>query len=231
MKQAWVARVRRVFARLCAFFGRIPWRKLLSVGCMLLVVCFLFSLVAFAVSAAVCNKTKGRISTPDALQGQEFDCILVLGCRVYADGRMSNMLEDRMQVGVSLYLAGLADKLLLSGDSQYAGYDEIGAMRAYALAAGVPEEAILCDTMGLSTYDSISHLKRFGMSRVLVVTQTYHLYRALYVAEKLGLEPCGVSADLRSYRGQLKRELREIAARWKDVFFALAQPPAAEIKF
>lgn len=194
----------------------------------LLAVGLLFLCTVLCISAAVCDKTEDRILTPHELSRMEgeFDCILVLGCRVYSDGTPSDMLYDRITTGVSLYRAGVADKLLMSGDSQHPSYDEIGAMVRVADEQGIPTEAILTDPMGLSTYESILRLRdAFHGRRVVIVTQEYHLHRALYLAEKLGLDAYGVRADLRPYQKQLQMELREILARCKDVYYGLKQPP------
>ena len=127
------------------------------------------------------------------------------------------MLEDRVKTGVSLYEQGLADHILMSGDRSI-GYDEVGAMQGEAEKLGVPKEMILLDPEGYSTYESIVNLlEEHKGKRVLIVTQKYHLHRALYIAEKLGIDAYGVSADLRSYSKQAKYDFREILARVKDV--------------
>ncbi len=187
--------------------------------------------MAIAVSAAVKDVTRTKINTLDAVQTDTpYDCIVVLGCRVYEDGRMSHMLEDRVSVGIALYQNGVGAKLLMSGDSHIEGYDEVGAMRAAAIEEGVPEDCIETDAWGLSTYDSIARIaEEYRGKRILIVTQDYHLHRALYIADKLGLDAVGVSADLRPYKGQLKREMREIPARCKDVFYSLKRPTPAGI--
>ena len=212
--------------------GRFIKAYMLPACCFLLCIGMLLFGGMCAVSAAVCDRTEDRILDARALgqQGEKFDCILVLGCRVYSDGRLSHMLQDRVATAVSLYQSGAADTILMSGDSQSpAEYDETGAMKRAAADAGVPEEAILIDPMGLSTYDSIARfLEDHKGERVLIVTQRYHLYRALYIAEKLGVEACGVSADLRSYAGQIKYDMREILARCKDVYYALKKPAPAQ---
>ena len=185
------------------------------------------SVTCLAISGAVCHKTRSRVVAPQELTALEgaFDCILVLGCLVYSDGTLSHMLEDRVKVGVSLYHGGVCDTLLMSGDHQNDSYNEVDPMRAAAEAQGVPIQAILTDPLGLSTYDSVKRvLSEFSGKRIVIVTQEYHLYRALYIAEKLGIEAYGVSADLRPYRNQWMRDLREILARCKDVYFALKQP-------
>ena len=210
---------------------RHPLRRYVmpTVAFLLCISLILFGILC-AVSAAVCHKTARRIVTADQLAEMEgeFDCILVLGCRVYADGTPSAMLSDRLTTAIGLYESEISKKILMSGDSRSVWYDETGAMKEVALTGGVPEEAILTDPMGLSTYDSIARLLRvWSGKRVVIVTQEYHLYRALYIAEKLGIEAYSVSADQRSYAGQIKFEMREIFARCKDVYYALEQPTPA----
>ncbi|MBQ9132144.1 MAG: YdcF family protein [Clostridia bacterium] len=206
---------------------RMPWKWILRVACLVVCLGILLSSICLAISGAVCHKTQARVVTPQelALMEGEFDYILVLGCLVYSDGTLSHMLEDRVKVGVSLYQAGVCDTILMSGDHQSDDYNEVDPMKAAAEAQGVPEQAILTDPLGLSTYDSIRRvLSEFAGKRIVIVTQEYHLYRALYIAEKLGIEAYGVSADLRPYRNQWTRDLRELLARCKDVYFALKQP-------
>ncbi len=197
------------------------WRKLIPWCALLLGVCLFLGASVLAISAAVKHKTAPRITTLEALNetGEHFDLILVLGCAVRADGSLSHMLEDRVKTGVSLYEADLADNILMSGDRSE-GYDEVSAMEREAERLGVPTEKILIDPVGYSTYESIVNLlEKHKGKRVLIVTQEYHLHRALYIAEKLGIDAWGVSADLRTYTKQLKYDLREILARVKDVFW------------
>lgn len=208
--------------RILAFCKRNQ-KKLLSIGCFF-AACLLVALVMIiSLSAAVCVKTEQRILTLGELQRSEskWDCILVLGCRVYDDGRMSDMLSDRVKTGLSLYHMGLSGTLVMSGDRQPSGeYDEVGAMQAAAILDGVSEENILIDPFGYSTFESVFNLSQeYEGKRVLIVTQQYHLYRALYIAERLGIDAYGVSADLQTYRGQWSRELREALARIKDVWY------------
>ena len=165
------------------------------------------------------NVTESKIT--DSPSG-EYDCAIILGAKVKNDGSPSDMLRDRLDTGISLYKSGIVKKLLLTGDSENPEeYDETAAMKSYAIAAGVPEADILTDGYGLSTYDSIWRARKlYGVKRAVIVTQKYHLHRALYIAEKLGYtEVCGVSADVRNYSGQIWRDLREVAARVKDFFF------------
>lgn len=195
------------------------WQKLVPWCALFLGICAFFAASVLAISAAVKHKTASRITTLEALneEGEHFDLIIVLGCAVRADGTLSHMLEDRVKTSVSLYKADLADAVLMSGDRS-GDYDEVGAMEREARKLGVPAEKILLDPTGYSTYESITNLlEQHKGKRVLIVTQEYHLHRALYIAEKLGIEAYGVSADMRTYRKQLQYDLREILARVKDV--------------
>ena len=156
----------------------------------------------------------------DDHSGNRYDCIMVLGAGVHADGTPSDMLADRLDVAIELYLDGVSEVIVISGDCDPAeNYDEVTAMEKYCLSKGVPASAIVRDERGFSTYESVLNLKNTDKYQsVLIVTQRYHLYRALYIAEKLGFVAKGADAALRSYRGQLYRDVREIAARTKDCF-------------
>lgn len=157
------------------------------------------------------------VTQEEAAQLTGVDCILVLGCGVREDGTPTHMLEDRLKRSVALFKAGAAPKLLMSGDHSREDYNEVGAMKEYALAAGIPGEDIFMDHAGFSTYESLYRAKEiFKAEKLIIVTQEYHLYRALYIAEKMGLEAYGVSADYRTYMGQTVREVREVLARLKD---------------
>ncbi len=158
----------------------------------------------------------------EALKELEADCIIVLGAGLKDSETPSTILKDRLDAGIRLYMEGYAPKLLLSGDNGTQGHNEIHVMLNYALNAGVPAEDIFCDHAGFSTYESMARaIDIFQVEKAIVVSQTYHLYRALYIGEKLGMELLGVGADQEEYSGQAYRELREIAARNKDFFLLL----------
>ena len=168
----------------------------------------------------------GRILSPEeAARLTDADCILVLGCYVHPNGRPSDMLADRLKRGISLYEEGAAPKLLMSGDHGRADYDEVNAMKDTAVAAGVPSSDVFMDHAGFSTYESLYRAREiFQAERVIIVTQEYHLYRALYIAKQLGLEAWGVAADYHTYRGQAARDARELLARVKDAAVTLFEP-------
>ena len=179
-----------------------------------------------AVNFYVRGSTKSRILTVEqAAAAGDFDCVLVLGCQVRDDGSPSLMLRDRLDRGLELYEAGAAPKLLVSGDHGRTVYDEVNTMKRYVLDAGVDSSDVFMDHAGFSTYDSVYRAGAvFQAKRVLIVTQEYHLYRALYIARSLGLDAWGVSAEGGNYRGQFNRDLREIAARIKDAVKCVFKP-------
>ena len=169
------------------------------------------------------SQTKDVFKTADEVSDrEEIDCIVVLGAGLQSDGTPSHMLEDRIKVGVNALNATGAKYILMSGDKSGDYYDEPSAMRKYAEEMGVESSKILVDNSGFSTFESITRLKdEFGFDNVVVITQEYHLYRALYIADDCGIDAVGVSADLRTYRNQFMRDLREILARVKDFFMCI----------
>ena len=158
------------------------------------------------------------------LQDLRPDCILVLGAAVRGK-TPSKMLQDRLDVAIALYQAGVSKKLLLSGDNGQVNYNEVVVMQKYVLNAGIPAEDVFLDYAGFSTYESMYRARDvFLVETAVIVTQKYHLYRALQIGRALGLTVRGVAADQKTYVGQDYRDLREIAARIKDVFQSIIQP-------
>lgn len=192
---------------------------------ILLLVCLAVGVTALILDAIVKNSTKDRIVTMEQARELDADCILVLGAGVRPDGSPSDMLRDRMLTAIDLFDGGVTDRLLVSGDHGREDYDEVNTMKDFAVDSGVPSECVFMDHAGFSTYDSLYRAKEvFCADKVVIVTQEYHLHRALYIAEKLGIEAVGVSADRQEYRGQFMREIREILARDKDFFSCIIKP-------
>ena len=153
-------------------------------------------------------------------------CILILGAGLKPDGTPNLMLADRLDQGIALYKRGAAPKILLSGDNGQERYDEVNAMKEYCLDQGVPMEDIFMDHAGFSTYESIHRASSiFQVESMIIVTQDYHLPRACYLAEKMGISYLGIAARQIDYGGQRGRDLREIAARCKDFFTGILKPP------
>ena len=191
---------------------------LVSILCLLL-------LLGLGPNAVMLLHARNRILSPEEPVSGDWDCILVLGAGLLPDGSPSLMLRERIDTGVALYEAGAAPKLIMSGDHGREDHDEVNAMKDAAMAAGVPSEDVFMDHAGFNTYDSLYRAEAiFGAERVIIVTQAYHLSRALYIASRLGLEAVGVSCDTRRYAGQTMRDIREVLARDKDFFQCLFQP-------
>ena len=140
---------------------------------------------------------------------------IVFGAGLTRDGRPTSVLRDRVEAAAELYFAGKVEKILMSGDNRFSNYNEPGAMRAYALSLGVPDQAIVLDYAGRRSYDTCYRAKAiFGVQQALLVTQNFHLPRALYLCNALGIQADGVSADLHPYRrsAQFIWNLRELPA-------------------
>lgn len=153
---------------------------------------------------------------------------LVFGGGIYADGTLSPMLQDRVDTAVQLYRAGKVRKLLMSGDNRFLEYDEPGRMYDYAVVQGVPGKDIVRDYAGRRTYDTCYRASAiFGVQRAILVTQRYHLYRAMYTCDSLGLEVEGLAADRRPYGNEPYYWLRDAAATlaaWFDVTILRPEP-------
>ena len=183
-------------------------------------------LVLFLVNLYIIRKEeKYIVSAEEAEAFQDVDCIMVLGCGVRPDGSPSGMLNDRLVQGVSLYKEDVSDRLLMSGDHGRVNYDEVNLMKQFAIDRGVPSENIFMDHAGFSTYESMYRARDiFQAERIVVVTQEYHMYRALYNAGQMGMDAYGVASDPRKYGGQKIRDAREMLARTKDFLYAIAKP-------
>lgn len=181
------------------------------------------AVLVFGIDFYVKQKAKPYILKPEEA-GEGYDCVLVLGCGVWGD-TPSHMLEDRLLEGISLCQSGASKKLLMSGDHGRKGYDEVNVMKKFAVDRGIPSEDVFMDHAGFSTYESMYRAKEiFKAEKILIVTQDYHLYRAIYDARALGLEAYGVASNPRSYGGQLYRDIREILARNKDFIYSIIKP-------
>lgn len=202
-------------------------RKYKAVIFVVLGIVLLIGIAAVSLSVYMVKATEKNIFTADTFKNDEkADCILILGAGV-KDDKPKPMLRDRLLTGIELYKSGAAEKIIMSGDHGRADYDEVNVMRAFALEQGVRAEDIFLDHAGFSTYDSVYRAKNiFGAENIIIVSQKYHLYRALYISEKLDVKAAGVSANLNTYGGQLKRDIREIIAREKDFFKCIVKPEA-----
>ena len=196
-----------------------------KVTMILAIIVVILALIILTINLYVKETTKKQIiNNSDYTKLENIDCIIVLGAGIWGD-KPSPMLEDRLLEGINLYNNNVSNKIIMSGDHGREEYDEVNIMKNYAIEKGVPSENIFMDHAGFSTYESIYRAKEiFKAKKVVIVTQKYHLYRALYIANHLGLEAYGVGSDPRKYVGATYRELREILARDKDFIKCIFKP-------
>ena len=203
--------------------GRII-KIFIRIAIILICVILLGVFVVLGINGYVIMSGKDRVffSADELSNTENVDCIVVLGAGLKSDGTPSHMLEDRIKVGVSILKDTGVEYILMSGDRESIYYDEPAAMKKYAEDMGIDPSRILIDNSGYSTYESITRVaSEYGFDNVIIVTQKYHLYRAIYIADKSGISAVGVSADLRPYSGQIKWDVRELLARVKDFFMCM----------
>lgn len=194
----------------------------------IIIITILAILIILAVNLYIKISTKKQIIKENNYSNiKDIDCIIVLGAGVWGD-KPSPMLEDRLLKAIELYKNGVAPKIIMSGDHLNKDYDEVNVMKNFAIEKGVLSEDIFMDHAGLSSYDSIYRAKEiFGVKTMVIVTQEYHLYRALYIANKLKVKAYGKGADYREYVGATYREFREILARNKDFVKCIFKPKSS----
>ncbi|MCR5737084.1 MAG: YdcF family protein [Eubacterium sp.] len=202
------------------------WKGIKKTLIAIIGISLIVGLGVLIINLIIVGSTSDQILTVEEAAKKDADCIIVLGAGVKPDGTPTWMLEDRILVGEELYQKQAAKKLLMSGDHGRVTYDEVNTMKGYCIEDGIPSEDIFMDHAGFETYDTMYRAKEvFGAKKVIIVTQKYHLYRSLYIANKLGLEAYGVSADLRGYGSmQSYREVREWLARVKSFGKCILKP-------
>ena len=195
-----------------------------------LAIAFAVVLVFAGTNAAAILTTQDDIVDQQAAASFDADAIIVLGASVYPDGTPSGILQDRLDDGIALYFAGAAPKIIMSGDNGTESYNECWAMKQYAISQGVPSEDLFCDHARFSTYETMYRARHeIGADRVVNATQTYHLYRAIYDAQGVGMEAIGVPSDYGEYVNQSWYDFREIFARTKDFFQVLMKTPSTYV--
>lgn len=200
-------------------------KKIVKYGVIFLIIIIVVIVIMLGINLYVKSSTKKQIIENDDYSSlKDIDCIIVLGAGIWGD-KPSPMLEDRLLEAIDLYQNNVSSKIIMSGDHGRQDYDEVNTMKSFAIEKGVPSESIFMDHAGFSSYESIYRAKEiFGAKKIVIVTQKYHLYRALYIANQLGIEAYGIGADPRQYVGATYRELREILARNKDFIKCIFKP-------
>ncbi len=182
-----------------------------------IVILSIFSLVLFVliINIYINNRAKNICDIEDTHK----QAALVLGARVYSNGTLSGIFQDRIDTAIDLYRNNKVDKILVSGDHGQDNYDEVNVAKNYLLSKNIKKEDIFLDHAGFDTYDSIYRAKEiFQAESLIVVTQNFHLKRALYIANSLDVDVCGYSSDLHRYYGENKRQAREVLAKVKAWF-------------
>ena len=192
-----------------------------------LLIGFLIAQIPVLINAYMFEFSNRYIITVDEASLESYDCVLVLGAGVWGNSP-SHMLEERLNRGIEVYNTGCTDRILMSGDHGREEYDEVNVMKGFAVDSGVEADSVFMDHAGFSTYESMYRARDvFGVNKVIIVTQKYHLYRAVYNARKLGLDAYGVAADgqynydifVRTYNNS-----REALARCKDFIWCIFKP-------
>ncbi|MBO5786452.1 MAG: YdcF family protein [Clostridia bacterium] len=202
-------------------------RRYIKITALILLVCFLLAVFAVALCniIVIASAKQNVVSFEEAVELGDIDCIIVLGAGVKPDGTMSNLLYERTLCGAELYLKNASERLLLSGDHSRADYNEVGAMKEYMVSRGIDKSAVFTDHAGFDTYDTMYRAKEiFKAKRVIIVTQGFHLSRAVFIAKALGLDAYGVDCDTGRFGRNPMNDLREIAARPKYVLEAIFKP-------
>lgn len=190
--------------------------------CTLLCICLLGAGAVVGINAYMYSYVSDYLIDADSLADYNFDCIMVLGAGLW-DGEPSPMLKERLDFGIEAYNTGCSNKFLMSGDHGRETYDEVNAMKDYVTQNGIDGDSVFLDHAGFSTYESMYRARDvFKAEKMLIVTQKYHLYRAVYNARKLGIDAYGFYREERKY--PIHNDLREAAARVKDFFWCLAEP-------
>ena len=178
-----------------------------------IIVLILLVLIMFPVIWRSALKRQYRSNIFDPKSAPQKEAAVVFGAAVFHNGRLSTVLRDRMNTAVQLYKNGKVERILVSGDRRNDGYDEPGSMMAYAINSGINPEHIIPDYGGKRTYDTCYRAREnFDIGSAILVTQEFHLPRALFTCNRLGLPAVGVSADQRIYRAASWYEFRETAA-------------------
>lgn len=189
---------------------------------ILLSLCIIGVLSVVSINLYMIYSVKDYIHSKNELANQKVDCVLVLGAGLW-DGEPSPMLRERLDFGIEAYNTGCSDRMLMSGDHGREEYDEVNKMKECAVEDGVPGDNVFMDHAGFSTYESMYRAKEvFEVESAVIVTQKYHLYRAVYNARRLGIDAYGYAADELNY--PIYNDVREALARTKDFFWCIFKP-------
>lgn len=187
-----------------------------------LCLCLLGGIAVVGINAYMISYVSDYILTVDEAAEYDFDCVMIMGAGLW-DGKPSPMLRERLNFGLDVYNTGCTDRIMMTGDHGRENYDEVNAMKDYAIENGVSADNVFMDHAGFSTYESMYRARDvFQVEKMVIVTQKYHIYRSVYNARKLGIDAYGVAADELKYG--IYNDIREALARVKDFFYCIIQP-------
>lgn len=199
------------------------YKKIIDI---ILIAILILLITITSINSYILDSTKNQIIDLSGIPDSNEYIVLVLGASVRQD-TVSLMLKDRLDKGIEIYNSNNNLIVLASGDGVAEDYNEIKPMYNYLIENNIPDTNIITDSYGISTYDSLWRLKNvYGYDKVIIVTQEYHLYRAIYIANRLDIDVYGIRAKEITYKNQEYRELREILARTKDYFKTIFKPKA-----
>lgn len=187
----------------------------------MLIICIVVIILLFIIAVNLYEiiNSKKQILKDENTKIENIDCLLVLGAGILNNERPTLMLKDRLDKSIELYKKGIATKIIMSGDHSSENHNEVIIMKKYAIERGISSEDIFMDHAGFCTYDSIYRAKEiFGVKKMIIVTQKYHLYRSIYIANFLGIKSYGIKSDARIYTKMPYHLVREMLARCKNFF-------------
>lgn len=186
--------------------------------------------VVLGVEAIFQRQTAGLIYS-DISKLPQTETVIILGASVHSDGKLSPILKDRVDTAIRLYENGKVDNFLVTGDHRSDDYNEVAAIVNYLVKKGIKKSLITADHAGLDTYDSMYRAgKIFGVEHATVVTQAFHLPRALFIASNLDLDYRGFAADQRAYQTEYRLKQREKLANFKALWEVLIKKKPKTLK-
>ncbi|AYE34375.1 SanA/YdcF family protein [Clostridium septicum] len=205
------------------FLRRI--KKSMIIGIMLLIIILVGSMIAIIQNVQGYDKYIVKLEDLP----RDIDSIIVLGAGVKNDGEPSDILIDRLETALKIYKEDKSDTFVLTGDHGKEDYNEVRAMKDYIMKHDINEKRVFMDHAGFSTYDSMYRAKEiFKVNKAIIVTNEYHLPRALYIARKLGIEAYGIPSDIREYLFIDSYKTREKLAQLKDFIYVNVLKPKPE---
>jgi vancomycin permeability regulator SanA len=186
-------------------------KKYLKIGFIVVILAFFTPLIWIEIS------TKNEIYTEQTAPKERI--AIVFGAGVKKNGTPSDILKDRIQTASNLYTQGKIEKILMSGDNSISHYNEPVAMQKYAILLGIPEDKIALDYAGFRTYDTCARAKKvFMINQAILITQKFHLKRAVFLCKSMGIKSSGVIVNKNTYIDNIKLNIRDTLAKIQSFY-------------